>query len=168
MRGLNKVIIAGNLVRDPDVRYTANRKAYASFTVAANRSYRDASGEFKETADYVPVVVWGAQAENCGKFLRKGSQILVEGRFTTRSYEARDGSGRRYISEVNADNVFFFGSGQQANNNRNRGGFTGPSMGLDYMPSDDDFGSPIGENGFNDNFPPDEGSNPDSGTDIPF
>ncbi|MBQ6774280.1 MAG: single-stranded DNA-binding protein [Synergistaceae bacterium] len=164
MRGLNKVIVAGNLARDPEVRYTVNKKAYASFTVAANRSYRDANGEFKEGTDYVPVVVWGAQAESCGKFLKKGSPVLVEGRFTTRSYEARDGSGKRYISEVNVDNVVFLSTGQRGGG-RPETGFPGPSMGLDYMPTDDDFGSPIGENGFNLESPD---SGQDSSSDIPF
>ena len=178
MRGLNKVIIAGNLSKDPDVRYTASKKAYASFTVAVNRSYRDTNGEFKESVEFVPVVVWGAQAESCGKFLKKGSQILIEGRFTTRSHDAKDGSGKRYFSEVNADNVFFLGSSQRSNDNFGNTGFSGSGMGMgfDDLPIDGGFGSPASDVSFGDasfgssiserGFNP---SNPDeTATDIPF
>ena len=167
MRGLNKVIIAGNLARDPEVRSTVSRRTFARFSVAVNYRYRDSNGEYKDGVDFVPVAAWGTTADNCGKYLKKGSPVLIEGKIQTRSYDGRDGS-KKYITEVIADSVQFLGSNQQDNRDRGRGGFTGPSMGLDYMPTDDDFGSPIGENGFNDNFPQDDSNNPDSGADIPF
>ena len=78
MNGLNKVIIAGNLAKDPEVRYTVNKRAYARFSVAVNYRYKDQSGEFKDGVDFVPIVVWGNQADPCGKYLRKGSPVLVE------------------------------------------------------------------------------------------
>ena len=104
MNGLNRAIIAGNLARDPDVRYTVNKKAYTRFTVAVNYRYKDANGEYKDSADYIPVIVWGAQAESCGKYLKKGSPVLVEGRIQTGSYDAKDGT-KRYTTRVKASRV---------------------------------------------------------------
>ena len=154
MRGFNRAIIAGNLARDPDVRYTVNKRAYARFAVAVNYRYKDSNGEYKDSVDYINVVVWGPMAENCGKYLKKGSAVLLEGRIQSSSYEARDGSGKKYYTEVNAENVQFLGGGQQGNNQQNSGGnfsrgsnpdFSGMP---DYLPSDDDFGKSIGESGF--------------------
>ena len=151
MRGLNKVIIAGNLARDPDTRYTVNKRAYSRFSVAVNYRYKDQNGEYKDGVDYVPIVVWGNQAESCGKYLRKGSPVLIEGRIQTTSYEAKDGSGKRYSTEVNADNVFFIGSREQGGSGS---GYQSSSpVGTDYgsqggyVPGDDDFGKSIGESG---------------------
>ncbi|MBQ3456245.1 MAG: single-stranded DNA-binding protein [Synergistaceae bacterium] len=70
MRGLNKVIIAGNLARDPDTRYTVNKRAYSRFSVAVNYRYKDQNGEYKDGVDYVPIVVWGKS----GGIMRKISQ----------------------------------------------------------------------------------------------
>ena len=161
MRGVNRTIIAGNLARDPDVRYTVNKKVYARFSVAVNYRYKNINGEYQDGVDYVPIVVWGAQAENCGKYLRKGSAILIEGRVQTSSYEAKDGSGKRYSTEVNADNVVFLGSGQQGTGSG--GGYPrGEAMPFDeipqpYVPTDYDFGRSIGERGFNGEFIPNFG-----------
>lgn len=112
MRGFNRAIIMGNLARDPDVRYTASQKAVASFSVAVNRQWNDANGERREEVTFIPVVVWGPSAKNCGKYLQKGSGILVEGRINTRSYEDKTGQ-KRYVTEVVADSVQFVGGGGQ-------------------------------------------------------
>ena len=109
MRGLNKAIIAGNLARDPDVRYTVDKRAWARFSVAVNYSFKNRNGEYQESVDFVPVAVWGPMAENCGKYLKKGSQVVVEGRINTRSYDAKDGSGKRYFTEVVASDIIFMG-----------------------------------------------------------
>ena len=168
MRGLNKVIVVGNLARDPEVRSTVSRRTLARFSVAVNYRYRDNNGEYKDGVDFVPVSVWGTVAENCGKYLKKGSPILLEGRVQTRSYDGRDGS-KRYVTEVVADNVQFLSSSQQGNRDRgSRGGFEAPSMGLDYMPTEDDFGLPIGEKGFAPDSMDDPNSDRDTGADIPF
>lgn len=143
MKGLNRTIIAGNLARDPEVRYTVNKRAWARFSVAVNYRYKDNNGEYKDGVDYIPIVVWGAQGENCGKYLKKGSPVLIEGRITTRSYEANDGSGKRYSTEINADNVIFLSSGQN-----NTGGYSSYSPMAPGSPADDEFGKPIGESGF--------------------
>lgn len=113
VRGFNKSIIMGNLTRDPEIRYTSANKAHARFSVAANRVWKDRDGNKQEATDFIPVVVWGPQAEACEKYLAKGRPVLVEGQIRTRSYEAKDGSGKRYVTEIQADNVVFLGGGEK-------------------------------------------------------
>jgi single-strand DNA-binding protein len=108
-RGFNKTILMGNLARDPEVRYTTSKQAVAKMTVAVNRQWKNKDGEVQDQADFIPVVVWGSQAENCERFLRKGSPVLVEGRIQVRSYEAGSGE-RRWVTEVVAQGVTFLGT----------------------------------------------------------
>lgn len=113
MRGFNRAIIAGNLTKDPELRYTVNKKAYARFTLAVNNRYKDANGEWQDGADYIGVIAWGALAETVGKYLKKGSPVLVEGRIQTGSYDAKDGSGKRYTTDINISNMIMLGSREQ-------------------------------------------------------
>lgn len=103
----NKVGLTGRLTRDPEVRYTQNGKVNCTFTIAVDR-YTPA-GANKE-ADFVPVVVWGKLAEACGNNLIKGRKVLVDGRLQIRSYEAKDGSGKRWVTEIVANEVIFLES----------------------------------------------------------
>ena len=174
MKGFNRAIIAGNLTRDPDLRYTVNKKAYARFGVAVNNRWKNSNGELQESTEYINVVVWGPMSENCGKYLKKGSPVLVEGRIQTSSYEAKDGSGKRYMTEVNADNVVFLSSREQSGSSSGQPSSYQPSFG-GYSPSDDDFGKSIGESGFGGTFSPgfaddDNSGIADAGSDsgIPF
>ena len=149
MRGFNRAIIAGNLTRDPEVRYTVNKKAYARFTVAVNNRYKDANGELQESTDYINVVAWGNNAEVTGKYLKKGSPVLIEGRIQTGSYDAKDGSGKRYTTEINMTGMVMLGSREGVSNP----GTVSSSSGMDspyggQMPTEDDFGKSIGEGGF--------------------
>lgn len=105
---MNKVILAGRLVRDPEVRYTQTGKAVASFTLAVNRRF-GRNADQQQTADFIPIVVWDKLAEVCGNNLVKGSQVLIEGRMQVRSYDAQDGS-KRYVTEVVAQELEFMGS----------------------------------------------------------
>ena len=107
MRGFNKAILMGNLARDPEVRYTATKQAVAKFSVAVNRRWKGTNGEVQEQVDFIPVVVWGSQAELCEKYLTKGAGVLVEGRISVRSYE-KDGQ-KRYVTEVVAQTLQFVG-----------------------------------------------------------
>ena len=103
---MNNVQLLGNLVRDPEVRYTQTGKAVASFTVAATdgRKYIDKQmGEEKETVAFIHCVAWGAYANGVGQ-MRKGQRVFIHGRLQTRSYEAKDG-GKRYVTEVIASFV---------------------------------------------------------------
>jgi single-strand DNA-binding protein len=108
MASLNKVLLMGNLTRDPELRYIPNGSAVASFTVACNRTYKLPSGEKKEEVSFIRVVVWGKTAENCSEYLKKGSGVFVEGRLQSRSWEAQDGT-KRSMTEVVALNVQFLG-----------------------------------------------------------
>ena len=101
---LNRVVLIGRLTRDPELRYTStNGIAVATFTLAVDRRFTQ--GQQRE-ADFIHIVTWRAQAENCAKYLGKGSLVAVEGRLQIRSYEDRDGQ-RRTAAEVVADSVQF-------------------------------------------------------------
>ena len=102
---MNRCVILGNLTRDPELRTTTTGKSVCNFTVAVSRRFSNPNTGERE-ADFIPVVVWGKQAESSAKYLRKGSQCSVAGAIQTRSYEATDGS-RRYMTEVVADEVQF-------------------------------------------------------------
>ena len=101
---MNKVILVGNLTKDPELTTTTSGVSVCRFTIAVSRRYVGASGE-RET-DFINIVVWRGQAENCHKYLKKGSKCGVVGTIQTRSYDAQDGS-KRYVTEVVADEVEF-------------------------------------------------------------
>ena len=109
---MNKVILIGRLTRDPELRYTSSNIATASFSLAVDRNFTNQNGE--READFINIVVWRKQAENCKNYLTKGSQVAIDGRIQTRSYDGQDGQ-KRYVTEVVADNVQFLGT--RANNN---------------------------------------------------
>lgn len=96
---MNSVQVLGNLTRDPQIRVTKTGRTVASFSVAVNRSYTTPQGETRELTDFINVVAWGGLAEAVGNQLKKGTRVFVEGRYSTRNYEAQDGS-RRYATEV--------------------------------------------------------------------
>lgn len=103
---LNKSLIIGNLTRDPEIKALPTGMKVCSFTVATNRSWKDKDGVKKEEADFHNIVVFGKQAESCGEYLRKGSQVLVEGRLQTRSWDGKDGE-KKYRTEIIAESVKF-------------------------------------------------------------
>src|SRR5271167_33871 len=93
---VNKVILIGNLGRDPEVRYTNSQQPVANFTIATTDSYQDRAGQRQDRTEWHNIVVWGKQAELCGQYLKKGRQAYIEGRISNQQYEAKDGSGKRY------------------------------------------------------------------------
>jgi single-strand DNA-binding protein len=101
---LNKVMLIGNLGKDPEMRFTANGSAVTTFTVATNRNFRRPDGEWEKETDWFDVVTWNQLAERCSQNLQKGSRVYVEGRLHTRSWEGQDGQ-RRYRTEVIANAV---------------------------------------------------------------
>lgn len=101
---LNRIVLIGRLTRDPELRYTQNGVAVASFTLAVNRNYKNAQGE--QEADFIDIVVWRGQAEVCANHLSKGRLVAVEGRLQIRSYETSEGQ-RRKVAEVVAEAVRF-------------------------------------------------------------
>ena len=104
---MNKVLLVGNLTKDPELTTTTNGISVCRFSIAVSRRYVGASGE-RET-DFINIVVWRGLAENCHKFLRKGSKCAVSGRIQNSSYEAQDGT-KRYTTEIVAEDVEFLGS----------------------------------------------------------
>jgi single-strand DNA-binding protein len=108
MAGLNKVMLIGNVGKDPEMRYTANGSAVTTFSLAVNRNFQSTEGERREETDWFEIVTWNKLAELCSQFLQKGRQAYVEGRLHTRSWEGQDGQ-KRYRTEVIAQTVLFLG-----------------------------------------------------------
>jgi single-strand DNA-binding protein len=109
-RGVNKVILVGNLGQDPEVRYTANQSAVANVRIATSESWKDkATGEQKEQTEWHTVVFFGRLAEIVSEYLKKGSQIYVEGRLRTRKWQDKEGQDR-YTTEIVADEMQMLGS----------------------------------------------------------
>ncbi|OPL19657.1 MAG: hypothetical protein AVO35_01410 [Candidatus Aegiribacteria sp. MLS_C] len=106
MPSINKVIISGNLVRDPDTRILENGTHLAKMSIANNQRFRDRSGEWQEKTCYVNVVAWRKTAELVSEYCRKGSPVLVEGELVYNSWEDRDGTKRSRL-EVNARRIQF-------------------------------------------------------------
>jgi len=112
-RSLNRVILIGNLTRDPELKYTPSGTAVCSFGVATNRSWKTADGETKEETQYHRIVAWQKLAELCGKLLTKGRKIYLEGRLVYRTFTGRDGQ-QRTVSEIVLDDFIVFGDGRKA------------------------------------------------------
>jgi single-strand DNA-binding protein len=106
MASLNKVLLIGNLTRPPELRYTPSGTAVADLRLAVNRNWMSQGGEKREDTCFLTIVVWGKQAESCGEYLDKGSQVFVEGRLQTRDWEGKDGQ-KRSVTEVVAERVQF-------------------------------------------------------------
>lgn len=106
MTSFNKVILLGNLTRDPEVRYTPNGIAVASFAIAVNRKYKQGD-ETKEEVSYIDIVVFGKQAESCGQYIGKGDSVLIDGRLQQRRWDDKDTGQKRNKIEVVAQSVNF-------------------------------------------------------------
>src|ERR1700689_1708380 len=107
-RSLNQVTLMGNLTRDPELRQTPNGQNVTSFSLALNRAYKDASGEWQEVTDYIDIVCWGPLAERVAQYLSKGRRCLVQGRLQSRNWE-QEGNKRSKV-EVLANDVTFLDS----------------------------------------------------------
>jgi len=113
MASLNKVLLIGNLTKDPELRYTPNGVAVANLRLAVNRKYKDKSGEWKEDTCFVTVTAWDKQAEVCNQYLQKGRPVFVEGRLQSRSWETNDGQKRNTL-DVRAERIQFLGTAKGA------------------------------------------------------
>ena len=110
MASVNKVILVGNLGKDPEVRFTPSGRAVAKFSIATTESWMDQESGRQERTEWHNIVVWGKQAESCGQYLAKGRQVFIEGAIRSRSYDDKEGN-KRYITEIIAQRVQFLGSG---------------------------------------------------------
>lgn len=108
MAGINKVILVGNVGRDPEVRTTPGGQQVAKFSLATSESFNDRSGERKERTEWHNIVVWGKTADICKQYVQKGRQLYIEGRIQTRSWVDKDGQ-KKYMTEVVANTVQFLG-----------------------------------------------------------
>lgn len=141
MASVNKVILVGNLGKDPEVRFTPSGRAVAKFPLATKESWTDQENSRQERTEWHNVVVWGKQAELCGQYLAKGRQAYIEGAIRSRSYDDKDGN-KRYVTEIVAQRIQFLGG---ASGSGGRGAAAGgggadnfDEFGGAPMPSDDD------------------------------
>jgi single-strand DNA-binding protein len=149
-RGINKVILVGNLGQDPETRYMPSGGAVTNFTLATNESWKDKqSGEQKERTEWHRVAMFNRLAEVAAEYLRKGSQVYVEGKLRTRKWQDRDGNDR-YTTEVIADEMQMLGgrggsfeSGGGSSGAASGGGAQGSSGGPPNPPPADDFDDDI-------------------------
>lgn len=126
-RSLNQVTLMGNLTRDPELRQTPTGQQVCSFSLALNRSYKDASGEWQEATDYIDIVAWGPLGERVAQYLHKGSRTLVQGRMQSRSWE-QEGVKRSKV-EVLASDVTFLDGRSEGNEGEGGGGSASGSGG---------------------------------------
>ncbi len=109
VRSLNKVMLIGNLTRDPNLRFTPSGTAVCSFGIATNRSWSTDGGDKEERVDFHNIVAWSKLAEICGQILHKGDKVYVEGRIQTRDWKTEDGAERR-VTEIVIDNMMLLSS----------------------------------------------------------
>jgi single-strand DNA-binding protein len=109
-KSLNKVMLIGNLGRDPELRYTTSGVAVATFGLATNESWRDQDGNVQEKTEWHNIVAWRKLAEICGEWLKKGKKVYVEGRLQTRSYDDRNTGTKKYMTEIVADSIIMLDS----------------------------------------------------------
>lgn len=120
MASLNKVLLIGNLTRDPEVRYTPKGAAVSDISIAINRKWRDDSGDHEEVT-YVDITVWGKQAENCGQYLKKGSSACFEGRLQLETWDDKATGQKRSRIKVVAEHVQFLSSPNREGGQQDRG-----------------------------------------------
>ena len=138
-RSINKVIVLGNLGADPEVRTTPSGATVASFTVACSEQWKDKDGQKHEKTEWVKCIAWRGTADIAQRYLRKGSKVYVEGKLETRSWEDKNGGGKRYATEVLVDRIMML-DGRQGSSDYGHRDDTNP-MGFPTSPapaSDDD------------------------------
>lgn len=130
---LNKVLLIGNVGKDPEVRHLEIGAVTASFSLATSERYKDRNGEVKDITEWHNIVCWRGLAEIVEKYVKKGTQLYIEGKIRTRSYQDRDGN-TRYITEINADDIRFVGRKSDGESNYsgasgyyNGGGYSSPA-----------------------------------------
>ncbi len=140
MLSLNKVLLVGNLTKDPELRYTPSGVPVATLRLAVNTFFKDKSGEKRSDTCYINVVTWNKQAELCSQYLSKGRRIFVEGKLQSRSWERENGE-RRSVIEIRADRIQFIGSPASSRQTAPAAGFgaDSPELGSHSGDQFDDF-----------------------------
>ncbi|MSM39270.1 MAG: single-stranded DNA-binding protein [Geobacter sp.] len=124
MASLNKVMLIGNLGKDPEVRYTTSGQAVASFSIATSEKFKNRNGEMEERTEWHNVVLWGRQAEIAGEYLAKGRTVFIEGRLQTRKWQDKEGRDR-YTTEIVGDRMQMLGGKGEGGSGRPAGGRQG-------------------------------------------
>lgn len=112
-KSLNKVMLIGNLGKDPELRYTGAGAPVATFSLATNESWKDQDGNMQERTEWHNVVAWSKLAEICQQYLKKGRRVYIEGRIQTRSYDDKNTGAKKYITEVVASNMIMLDPREQ-------------------------------------------------------
>ena len=160
MASVNKVILVGNLGRDPEIKYTQSNVPVANFSIATSESWKDKnSGEWQEKTEWHRVVAWRHLAERAERYLKKGKQVYVEGRLETRKWTGQDGQ-EKYTTEIIADQLMLLGRREEGEGGGGGGGYDGPSRG----------GRPSGGGGGGGGFAPEpmRDPGPSDDDDLPF
>jgi single-strand DNA-binding protein len=123
-KSLNKVMLIGHLGKDPELRYTSNGVAVASFSMATNEAWKDQDGNLQERTEWHNIVAWRRLAEISGEYLKKGRRVYIEGRIQTRNYDDKNGV-KRYITEVVADDMIMLDGGGAAGGSQGGGAPSG-------------------------------------------
>ncbi len=136
---VNKVIILGRLGQEPELRHTPTGSAVCNFSLATSENWTDKSGQRQERTEWHRIVVWGKLGELCNQYLSKGRQAYIEGKLQTRSWDDKNGGGKKYTTEILASSVQFIGGaqassgqGNYANNNNNN---SAPADNMNQEPS---------------------------------
>ena len=109
-KSLNRVMLIGNLGKDPELRYTTSGVAVATFSLATNESWKDSDGNVQERTEWHNIVVWKKLAEICAEWLKKGKKVYIEGRIQTRNYDDKNTGTKKYITEIVGDNMIMLDS----------------------------------------------------------
>ena len=133
MKSLNKVMLIGNLGKDPDLRYTPNGTAVLRFSIATTMSWKDQSGQFQEKTEWHNIIMWGKRGDSISQYLGKGMRVYIEGRLTTRKWQDQNGNDR-YTTEINASDILLLTP--KGNSQNTQAGVYEEPMGYD-----EDFGS---------------------------
>ncbi|MGH3137119.1 MAG: single-stranded DNA-binding protein [Gaiellaceae bacterium] len=134
---INRVVLVGNLTRDPELRHTPSGTAVCSLRLAVNTRRKDESGEWADKPNYFDITVWGQQGENCAQYLAKGRPVAVDGRLEWREWEAQDGAKRQAV-EVVAESVQFLGGRQESEGAYVPAGAAASGADFPSSPADDD------------------------------
>ena len=142
---INRVVLTGNLTRDPELRSTGSGLAVCSLRLACNTRRKGASGDWEDKPNYFDITVWGAQGENCARFLAKGRPVAIDGRLEWREWEDQNGNKRQNV-EIVADSVQFLGSREEGMGGGGGNGFTArsdvPADTRDFEPAGAPSGGP--------------------------
>jgi single-strand DNA-binding protein len=161
MKGVNKVILVGNLGKDPELKFTPQGSAVAKFPLATTRSFKGKDGQWQDQTDWHNVVVWEGLAKIAGDYLKKGSKVYIEGRLQTRSWDDKTSGQKKYMTEVVGTDLIMMGGRGEGGGG---GEYTGSSRGSSASSS--------GGNNFDQSAPEPEpapvGSSPITDEDIPF